>query len=205
MPNSSTDRLFPASRTTGLVLLALLALSMLATRYHHFSSALHVADTSWAVFFLAGLWFRSVRPLAGLLAVAVAVDLGSIAMDGGSMAACFSPAYPGVLLAYAALWGAGRIAGRWLRSQGGTGMAMGMTGIALALLSGVTAAFVISNATFWGFSGHFGMLAAGEYVARVAPYLPGYLGSAAVYTAVGLVGLMAFQQLQASAWRPRHG
>jgi len=204
MPNLSTDRLFPASRTTGLVLVALLALSMLATRYHHFGSALHLADTSWAAFFLAGLWFRSARPLAGLLAVAVAVDLGSIALDGGTMAACFSPAYPGALLAYTALWGAGRMAGRWL-SEGRTSMATGMIGIAAALLSGVTAAFVIANATFWAFSGQFEALAAGEYMARVTPYLAGYLGTAAGYTAIGLAGLMTVQQLRANAWRLRHG
>lgn len=105
MSNPLLDRISPANRTTAVVLLALLALSMLATRYHHFSSALHLADTSWAAFFLAGLLIRRAGALVGLLVLAVAIDLGSVLLDGAAMASCFSPAYPGVLVAYAALWG----------------------------------------------------------------------------------------------------
>lgn len=112
MPHPIDERLFPASRLVAIAALAVMAVSMLATRYHHFSSALHLADTSWAVFFLAGLWFRQVRVLGGLLALAVVIDLGSVWLDGAAMASCFSPAYPGVLAAYAALWGVGRLVGK---------------------------------------------------------------------------------------------
>ncbi|HZJ81116.1 MAG TPA: hypothetical protein VFC95_00295 [Guyparkeria sp.] len=211
MPNSSINRLFPTGqvtnwatdRATGLTLLVLLALSMLATRYHHFSSVLHLADTSWAVFFLAGLWFRSTRVLFGLLAVAVLVDLGSVALDGAAMASCFSPAYPGVLLAYAALWGAGRLAGKWLAAPPSATL-IGIGGIALALTVGAAAAFIISNVTFYAFSGQFETMTAGEYTAVVAPYLLGYLSTAAGYTTLALVALAAFQRLRESNWRHRH-
>jgi hypothetical protein len=40
----------PRALPVGLLLAALIA----ATRSHHFASALHLPDASWAVFFLAG-------------------------------------------------------------------------------------------------------------------------------------------------------
>ncbi|MCL7745128.1 hypothetical protein LV476_09295 [Guyparkeria hydrothermalis] len=204
MPNPTLDRLFPSSRVVGVAALALLALSMLATRYHHFSSVLHLADTSWAVFFLAGLWFRSARVLAGLLVVAVLVDLGSVVMDGAAMASCFSPAYPGVLLAYAALWGAGRLARRQLEAHASAGLPATLGLIAAALIVGVTAAFGIANVTFFAFSGQFETMSAGDYAASVAPYLTGYLGTAATYAAVGIVALATSQLIRESLSQHRH-
>mgnify|MGYP006284899291 CR=1 FL=1 len=205
MPNPSLDRLFPSRHAVGMIALALLALSMLATRYHHFSSALHLADTSWAVFFLAGLWFRSVRVLGGLLVLAVLVDLGSIVLDGAAMASCFSPAYPGVLLAYGALWGAGRLAGRQLAAHASAGLASALMVIAVALVVGVAAAFGISNVTFFAFSGQFEAMSASDYLAGVAPYLTGYLGTAAGYTALGLATMAAASLVRESAAQRRHG
>ena len=204
MPNPTLDRLSPSSRVVGGVALALLALSMLATRYHHFGSALHLADTSWAVFFLAGLWFRSLRVLGGLLALAVLVDLGSIVLDGAAMASCFSPAYPGVLLAYAALWGAGRLAGRQLAVHPRVGMPAGLAVVAVALVIGVTAAFGIANATFFAFSGQFEAMGAGDYLTAVAPYLGGYLTTAAGYTAGALATLVAARLLTDGITRHHH-
>ena len=205
MPNPMLDRLFPSSRVVGMVVLALLALSMLATRYHHFSSALHLADTSWAVFFLAGLWFRSVRVLVGFLAVAVLVDLGSIVLDGAALASCFSPAYPGVLLAYGALWGAGRLAGTQLAAHDSSGLARPLVVIAVALIAGAVAAFGISNVTFFAFSGQFETMSASDYMAATAPYLGGYLGTAAGYTALGLAAMGAASLIRESAAQRRHG
>ncbi|MGM0517001.1 MAG: hypothetical protein ACQER6_05315 [Pseudomonadota bacterium] len=193
----------PKGRTTGLTLLALLAVSMLATRYHHFSSVLHLADTSWAVFFLAGLWFRRALVLGGLIGLAVAIDLGSIVIDGAAMASCFSPAYPGVLAAYAALWGMGRLAGRSLERDRPTGHLAGLGLVAVALVVGVTVAFVISNATFHAFSGQFGEMSIAEYASRTVGYLWGYLASASTYTAVALGALAAGNQLVGSARRQR--
>ena len=205
MPHPFLDRLSPARGAAGMITLALLALSMLATRYHHFSSALHLADTSWAVFFLAGLWFRSVRVLGGLIALAVLVDLGSIVLDGAAMASCFSPAYPGALLAYGALWGAGRLAGRQLAAHESVGLAAAGMVIAVALIAGVAAAFAIANATFFAFSGQFEAMSAGEYMAEVAPYLSGYLGTTAGYAALGLAALGASQLIRESVARRHHG
>ncbi len=206
MPNPLLDRISPTNRSTAVVLLALLALSMLATRYHHFSSVLHLGDTSWAVFFLAGLLIRRASALGGLLALAVAIDLGSVFLDGAAMATCFSPAYPGVLVAYAALWGAGRLTAHSLATGGRpSGQAGGALLIGLGLLAGALAAFVISNATFYAFSRQFGQLAAMDYIGRTAGYFSGYLASAAVYSAVGLLGMVTVNLIGETRRLARHG
>ncbi|WP_322521638.1 hypothetical protein SR882_01760 [Guyparkeria halophila] len=204
MPHPIEERLFPASRVVALAALAVMAISMLATRYHHFSSALHLADTSWAVFFLAGLWFRQARVLGGLLVLAVAIDLGSVWLDGAAMASCFSPAYPGVLAAYAALWGAGRLAGKRL-AHGSEGTLTGLAWIAVALLAGSVVAFGISNATFYAFSGQFEAMVAFEYAQRTMPYLSGYVTSAAIYSVVALAGMAATNLVRDGVRAQRHG
>lgn len=196
MHNPLQDSITPNGRSTGIALLALLALSMLATRYHHFSSALHLADTSWAAFFLAGLWFRRAAVLGGLLALAVLIDLGSVVIDGAAMASCFSPAYPGVLLAYAALWGGGRLAGRALDGGVTSSRLVGGLLVGASLLVSVVVAFVISNGTFYALSGQFGEMSAGEYAGRTMGYLAGYLTSAVTYTLVGIIGLAAFNLIR---------
>ncbi|HER35251.1 MAG: hypothetical protein JXJ30_04855 [Halothiobacillaceae bacterium] len=198
MPHPIHERLFPASRLVAIAALAVMAVSMLATRYHHFSSALHLADTSWAVFFLAGLWFRQVRVLGGLLALAVVIDLGSVWLDGAAMASCFSPAYPGVLVAYAVLWGAGRLAGARLAS-GSNGLTMAMAWVVGALITGSAAAFLVSNVTFYAFSGQFGDMPAVEYATRTLPYLAGYLSSAAIYSAMALAAMALVNTLREGA------
>lgn len=203
MPHPLQERLFPASRLVAIAALAVMAVSMLATRYHHFSSALHLADTSWAVFFLAGLWFRQARVLGGLLVLAVAIDLGSVWLDGAAMASCFSPAYPGVLAAYAALWGAGRLAGKRLTDSSENTYA-GLAWIAGALITGSVIAFGISNVTFYAFSSQFEAMAALEYVQRTLPYLGGYMTSAAIYSLVGLAGMTATNVVRDGFRAQRH-
>lgn len=201
MTHPSEDRLFPASRLVAIAALALMAASMLATRYHHFSSALHLADTSWAVFFLAGLWFRQLRVLGGLLALAVVIDLVSVWLDGAAIAGCFSPAYPGVLVAYAALWGAGRLVGRQAGRM--AGLPAQLAWVAAGLILGGVVAFGLSNLTFYAFSGQFGEMAAIEYARRTLPYLAGYLSSAVTYGAIALAG-MALTNTLREATRMRH-
>ena len=203
MTHPSEDRLFPANRLVAIAALAVMAVSMLATRYHHFSSALHLADTSWAVFFLAGLWFRQLRVLGGLLALAVVIDLGSVWLDGAAMASCFSPAYPGVLVAYAALWVVGRLAGK--RATTATNLPAQLGWMTGGIIVGSVAAFGISNATFYAFSGQFGEMTAVEYATRTLPYLTGYLTSAATYGAIALAGMALTNTLREDTRVRHHG
>jgi hypothetical protein len=49
--------------------------------------------------------------------------------------------------------------------------------LAGAAVTATLAAFLISNASFYLFSGNFAEMAASEYASRVVRYLPGYLQS----------------------------
>lgn len=93
-------------------LLAVFALLMVATRFHHFGTALHLPDASMAVFFLAGLYLRRHLAFVGFMVLAVALDWAAISYAGVSDF-CVTPAYSFLLPAYAALW----YGGRWYAGQ----------------------------------------------------------------------------------------
>ncbi|HQS03789.1 MAG: hypothetical protein B7Y07_09640 [Halothiobacillus sp. 24-54-40] len=183
-----------------LILFAVLALSMAATRYHHFSSVLHIADTSWAVFFIAGLYLRPRWMFPVLLGLAVAIDLAAVWVDGTGISGCFSPAYPGLLLAYTALWGAGRLT--FMQStpraahQTSMGIVVEVLHIAGWLTLGVLGAFALSNLTFWAWSGHFTGLSLGDYTGRVMGYLGRYLSVTSFYVGGVVAALMLIDWLK---------
>ncbi len=181
--NTGTHHPLTNSVSHGVWVFVLLAASMAATRYHHFSSALHLADTSWAVFFLAGLWLRTRWGLPALLLLALGIDLASVAVDGAAMSACFTPAYPGLVLAYGALWLAGRWAARFTAAESLPTATLCRIGWATV---GALAAFALSNVTFWAFSGHFGGLGLVDYSSRVLPYLGHYVQTTLGYVLIGL-------------------
>jgi hypothetical protein len=176
---------------------------MAATRYHHFSNLLHIADTSWAVFFIAGLYLRARWMFPALLGLAVAIDLAAVWMDGTGISGCFSPAYPGLLLAYAALWGAGRLAFMHAMPrashQASMGFAVEILQIAGWLTLGVLAAFALSNLTFWAWSGHFTELSLSDYTSRVMGYLERYLSVTSLYVGGVVATLMLIDWLKSEA------
>jgi len=168
----------PSRLAIFLSLLVLLAL----TRWGHFGTGLSLPDASLAAFFLGGLWLGrawgwGVPYFAGLMATAFAIDvyLAQTATEAGW---CLTPAYWGLVPTYAVMW----LAGRWLAQNG---HAVNPFAFALAGFAATGVAFVISNATFWAFSGQFGAMGAVEYAQAVARYFPPYLGSTAFYLALG--------------------
>ena len=86
---------------------ATLALLTVATHGHHYASALNLPPATWAVFFLAGFYFRSARMFAALLVEVVILDYLATNI-GGVSHYCISPAYGFLLPAYGSLWLAGR-------------------------------------------------------------------------------------------------
>jgi hypothetical protein len=56
----------------------LLALLMIFTRSHHFASIHNMADASWVIFFLAGVYLRSTWPLLGFFALSWWLDFAAI-------------------------------------------------------------------------------------------------------------------------------
>lgn len=174
------NKSIPSTVVIALALAALLAV----TRVGHFGSTVSLPDASLAVFLLGGLWLGGrghglgyeLGYFAALMTLAFGIDvyLAQTAVQAGW---CLTPAYGGLVLTYALTWGAGRFMARQ----------QGLTSLRFALLSlgTVAAAFLLSNLSFWAFSGYFGELGGVDYASAVARYFPPYLGSAALYLALG--------------------
>lgn len=155
-----------------------LALLMAATRFHHFGAAISLPDASVAVFLLAGFYLRRWDVFAAFVAEAALIDYLAIA-HGGVSDWCATPAYVFLVPAYAGAWCAGIWYGRRFRPQWRT-----VAPLSGALIAGVSVWFLISNASFYLFSGYFPELSWTEYAARVAKYFPPYLGVASAYVAL---------------------
>lgn len=159
----------------------LLAALMIATRSHHFASALHLPDASWAVFFLAGALLPGWLPLAGLLGLAAAIDYVAIVF-GGVSAFCVSPAYGALLPAYGALYAAGRWYAR--RHRPTAASLLPFTGAALV---GTALCELLSSGAFYLFSGRFAEPTLAEFGTRLARYFPLALEGMALYLGAALV------------------
>ncbi len=162
------------------VFLALLAL-LAVTRVGHFGTAVSLPDASLAVFLLGGAWLGGSRLngwgcFAAYAATAFGIDV-FLAQGATEMGWCLTPAYGGLVAAYGAVWLIGRTLGK-------------MPELPVERLAGFGAAavlvhFLISNASFWAFSGYFGSMGVTEYAQSVIKYLPPYFASTAMYLALG--------------------
>jgi hypothetical protein len=164
----------------------LLAALMIATRSHHFASALHLPDASWAVFFLAGALLPGWLPLAALLALAATVDYLAISF-GGVSAFCVSTAYAALAPAYGVLYAAGRWYAR--RHRPTPRSLLPFTGAALV---GTTLCELLSSGAFYFFSGRFAAPTLAEFGARLARYFPYALEGMALYLGTAVIVYAAF-------------
>ncbi|MBM4206666.1 MAG: hypothetical protein FJ190_01180 [Gammaproteobacteria bacterium] len=153
---------------------------MLLTRFHHFGDALHLPDASLAVFFFAGFYRKKIF-LVFLMALAALIDY--VAIANGTSSWCISPAYVFLIPTYAVMWFAGRYCSSLLENKGAEfKLSLGALGL-LALATSV--AFLISNGSFYLFSGRYPDLSWTQYFERVARYYPPYLSSTLLYGIVG--------------------
>lgn len=155
---------------------ALLAL-MAVTRVGHFGSVISLPDATLAVFLLGGLWLGGAIFFVALLAAVVGIDV-ALAQTATAAGWCLTPAYWGLLPTYGVMW----LAGHWLARSGAE---PDIAAYAAVSLGAVAVAFLISNVTFWAFSGHFGDMPLADYAQAVARHFPPYLGSAALYLGLG--------------------
>jgi hypothetical protein len=172
-----------------LPLAALLAM----TRYHYFAT---IPDATLAVFLLAGFYLRSPWWLGLFLAEAAVVDYVAIAFAGVSNW-CVTPAYALLIPAYAVPWLGGRLYRRLHRWDWRTLLPLG--GVVLA---SVTAAFLISDGSFYLLSGYFTDLSWSSYTSHFAKYYPYYLLGTSVYVALAAllhVGMRAVRPFAADA------
>ena len=160
------------------LLAGLFMLLMMATRYHHFGSMLHLPDASWAIFLAVGFYFRGSLWLVVFLALATAIDYFAITKGGGS-GYCVSPAYPFLIPAYGALW----FGGRWIARHRGGGMADIVRLLVVAVVA-TTVCFLISNGAFYWLSGRFEQTSMAEYLTRALRYYPMFLRTTMLYVVV---------------------
>lgn len=158
------------------------AAAMIATRFHHFGTALHLPDASMALFFLGGLWLRRHLAFAAFMALAVGLDWVSVAYAGVSDF-CVTPAYAFLLPAYAVLWYAGRL---WSVRIAPTLAALAGT-FALALLA-ASLSFAISNGAFYWLGGRYAHPHLSEYFARLWQWGPLFVRTTLTYVAAALAG-----------------
>ncbi|WP_031435752.1 hypothetical protein [Methylobacter tundripaludum] len=150
---------------------------MALTRFHHFGDVLHLPDASLAVFFFAG-FYRKKALFPFLLVLAGLID--TIAISHGTSSWCVSPAYVFLIPTYGVMWFAGRYCSAF-KSLKPAELLMQFGVITLA----TSAAFVISNGSFYVLSGRYPDLSWGQYFSRVAMYYPPYVSSALVYMILG--------------------
>lgn len=148
---------------------------MLATRFHHFGDSISLPDASLAAFFFAGFWVSSWRFFVLLLIEAGLIDYVAISQFSVSDY-CVSPAYGFLIPTYACLWAAGHYCA--------TSKVLKLSELILQfgiLVIATSAAFVISNGSFYLLSGKFTDLSWLEYSSKVTQYYPSYLGYTLVY------------------------
>ncbi len=150
---------------------------MLATRFHHFGGALSLPDASLAAFFFAGLWVRGWKFFVFLLIEAGLIDYVSITQFNVSDY-CVSPAYVFLIPTYACLW----FAGVYSRKYKSLNLSELLVQSAVLLIA-ISAAFAISNSSFYLLSGKFDINWL-EYSSRVAQYYPSYLSYTLVYAVI---------------------
>ncbi len=173
---------FMSERVTRIIVLMSLALLMAATRVHHFGSSVSLPDASLAVFFLAGVylswrWFPAFVLLAGL------IDYVTVTW-GGVSDWCITPAYAFLVPTYAVM----TLGGWWARRHAALRVADLPPMFGLAAL-GATAAFAVSNGSFYLYSGYFTDFSPASYFASTAKYYLPYLSAALAYIALCLAGV----------------
>ncbi|HFD12205.1 MAG TPA: hypothetical protein ENJ32_07030 [Crenotrichaceae bacterium] len=162
----------PGWALTGLCLL------MLATRFNHFGSVATLPDASLAVFFFGGIYLRKIKWFVILLLEAALIDFIAIEYAGVS-SYCISPAYVFLIPTYGVMWASGFFCTHLnLLSTRGFVQSTGL------LITATTIAFLISNISFYLFSGRFSDLVLTDYFTRVAPYYSPYLLSTLVYSSL---------------------
>jgi hypothetical protein len=173
--------MIPVSPRSALAIGLSLALLMAATRSHHFATALHLPDASWAVFFLAGVYLRPVSMLPALMAEAALIDYAAVTWGGVSSFCIIPPAYAFLVPAYSALWLAGRwYAGRYLLALST------LIPLAGSVLVGAAVCELFSSGGFYLFSGYFKPTFT-DFGIRLAKYFPLSLAAMMFYVMLAVI------------------
>ena len=151
---------------------------MLLTRSNYFDWAAVLPSASLAIFFLVGFYLRSYLSFVVFAGLAYACDYWVLYVGGEG---CFTSAYGFIFAGYFLLWRSAKWAAD---NYDPARLADGIKIFAVALLS-ISGAFLISNGSFYAFSGNFSELSLLDYSARVVHYYFTYLTDPLIYLAVG--------------------
>ncbi len=162
-------------RNSSLRIVLPLAVVLALTRYHYFAA---VPDATLAVFLLAGFYLRSPWWLGLFIAEAAVVDYVAITYAGVSDW-CVTPAYALLIPAYAIPWLGGRLYHRVHRWERRT-----LLPLVSIVLASVTAAFLVSDGSFYLLSGYLPELSWSGYASHFAKYYPYYLVGSSMYIAI---------------------
>jgi len=162
---------------------------MLATRFHHFGGTFSLPDASLAAFFFAGMWVRTWKLFVLLLIEAGLIDYVAITQFGVSDY-CISSAYVFLIPTYAFLWSAGYYCTRYKTLK-----LTELLSQFSVLFIATSAAFALSNGSFYLLSDKFPDVNWLEYSTRVAKYYPSYLGYTLVYAVVIFASVKTIQLL----------
>lgn len=169
--------------TIGIVL----ALFMVVTRGHHFASLQNLLPgASWAIFFLAGVYLRSIWPLLAFFALSWWLDLAAFTW-GGASDYCLTPAYFFLLPAYTSLW----LSGRWYALQHQFAWRTFIP-LSISIIAGLVLCELLSSGGFYFFSGRFEETTFIELSERLIKFFPMYIESFLFYVGIALITHVAF-------------
>ena len=154
---------------------------MMMTRFHHEGSVFSLPDASLAIFFLAGIFLEGPLSYWVLLILAASVDYIAItALSVNSY--CISPAYLFLAPTYAALW----FGGRFIKQTPHRSLMHYAALLALTVVFSSSIAFLISNGSFYWFSGKVSGIGIVDYALELAREFGPYVGATLFYVLAGL-------------------
>ncbi|ATD00435.1 hypothetical protein [Pseudoalteromonas spongiae] len=178
-----------------LLIYALLALLMIATRPYHFASALHLPSASTAIFFILGLLASKHRTFAVFVVLSVSIDLTS-SYYRGDFGDCITRSYPFLFVGYYVLWWAGHKSLQLKLDETKFAVAAKTAMALVNLWLASSIAFLTSNASYYWLSGKFSDMSLSTYSERVAQYYAPYVTSPFGYVAIALALYLACYYLK---------
>ncbi len=177
----STATKYPLSILASIFLL--LAFLMITTRGNHFSTFNDLPSASTAIFFLAGMYLRSIKSFWFFYLLSITIDLSS-SYFRGSFGDCITASYPALAFSYAAMFAVGfYVKADWAKQQ----LLLNLAKITLGLALASSVAFLISNGSYYVLSGKFNPLSLAEYAARVDKYYLKSISNPLFYVGAAIV------------------
>ena len=190
-------------KTKQMGIFSALVLLMAATRGSHFGSSFSLPDATLAVFLLAGILMPRFTWIAALAFVILLLEAGGIdyyAINAAGVSDwCVTPAYWFLIPTYASMW----LGGHWFAGRQQFNLSsLALFGIVSCLTT--TAAFLISNGSFFLLSGYYPEMSLAEYSGRVTQYYAPYLAGSLIYLALAAVVYILLHNLNKTSAGTTH-